>query len=95
VLIIERTQVGKRFGVFRKYSQKRLFVGRLPVLHVLLYGLAGYMSYLGGRNFPIIEKEFLNIFNHARIDEMPYQVVDFFQKKGQLIIYVMTNKLSS
>ncbi len=48
---------GIRFGVFKKYSHKRLFIGRLPVLHILLYELAGYMSYLGGHDFSIIEKE--------------------------------------
>ena len=88
VLIIERTQAGKRFGVLKKYSHKRLFIGKLPVLHILLFGLAGYMFYFGGRHFSLVENELFSILSHARIDEMPYQVVDFFQKRGQLIIYV-------
>lgn len=94
VIIIERTQVRRRFGVFKKYSQKRLFIGRLPVLHILLFGLGGYMFYFGGRHFSLVEKELFSILSYAKIEGMPYQVVDFFQKKGQLIIYVMTSKLN-
>jgi hypothetical protein len=70
-----------------------LFVGKLPVLSVLLVGLWSYMVYFGGLHSSVVENELINIFSRARIDEMTYQVVDFFQKKGQLIIYVIGKKL--
>jgi len=37
----------------------------------------------------IIQNELVNIFSHAKIDEMTYQVVDFVEKEGRLMIYVM------
>ena len=81
---------GKRLGVFKKYTSKPLFVGKLPVLSILLVGLWSYMFYFGGLHYPLVQNELMNLVSHAKIDDMPYQIVDFFQKKGQLVIYVIS-----
>jgi hypothetical protein len=67
-----------------------LFIGKLPVLSILLFGLMGYMMTFGVSYYYIIQNELLNILARARIDEMAYQVVDFVEKEGRLMIYVIT-----
>jgi hypothetical protein len=89
VLIIERIQQGTRIRFPKKYSDKMLFIGKLPVLSILLFGLMGYMMTFGVSYNYIIQNELLNIFSHAKIDEMAYQVVDFVEKEGRLMIYVI------
>ncbi|MGO9644937.1 MAG: hypothetical protein ACLPY5_09345 [Candidatus Bathyarchaeia archaeon] len=93
VLIIERVQVGKRLFLFKKYTNKTLFVGNLSVLSILMIGLWSYMYYFGGHQYSLVQNELISICSNAKIDDVPYQVVDFFQKKGHLVIYVMTNRL--
>ena len=78
--------------MFKRYTNKPLFVGNLSVLSVLLLGLWSYMFYFSGINYSLVQTELLNICSHAKIDDVPYQIVDFFQKKGQLVIYVITNR---
>jgi len=51
------------------------------------------MYYFGGHQYSLVQNELINICSNAKIDDVPYQVVDFFQKKGHLVIYVMTNRL--
>jgi len=47
------------------------------------------MFYFNGRFDAVIENELRSIMGHARVDDMGYRVVDFFQKKGQLIVHVV------
>ena len=89
VLILERNLVQSRLSVFKRYSEKMLFMGKLPVLNILLFGLLGYMMTFGASYYYIIQNELVNIFSRAKIDEMTYQVVDFVEKEGRLMIYVM------
>ena len=92
MLIFERIPAGSRLWVFKKYSDRVLFVGKLSVLSILLFGLLGYMMTFGVSYYPIIQTELANVFSHAKIDEMAYQVVDFVEKEGRLTIYVITRK---
>jgi hypothetical protein len=89
VLIIERIQVGRRFGVFRKHTNKLLFLGRLPVMSILMVGFWRYMLWFGGINYSEVQNELFHIFMQAKLDDMAYRVVDFFEKGQQLIIYVI------
>jgi len=88
VLIIERNEVGRRLFFFKKYANKPLFIGKLPVLSLLCIGLCAIMMWCGSRFHQIIQDELLNILSYARLDEAPYQVLDFFVKRNRLIIYV-------
>ncbi|HKM75378.1 MAG TPA: hypothetical protein VJZ32_03065 [Candidatus Bathyarchaeia archaeon] len=94
VHVIERIDQGRRLVLFKKYTNRTLFIGKLPVLGILLMGLWGCVFYFNGRFNTVIESELRTIMNHARVDDMGYQVVDFFQKKGQLIIHV-ANRLGT
>jgi len=91
VQIVERIPVGRRFHFFKKYTNKQLFLGRLPVLGIILLGLST-CSYLGltGRFTLTIHNELFSILSSARIDEMTYQIVDFFQTKDKLVIRVVS-----
>jgi len=91
VLIVERVEK-RRFGV-KKYSHKRLFVGRLSILQILLFGREKYMLHFGCLGLSVVESELYSILSRAKIEGMAYQVVDFFPEKKHFIIYVMTNKL--
>jgi len=88
VLIIERNEVGRRLFFSKKYANKLLFIGKLPVLSLLCLGLWAIMMWCGGRFHQIIQDELLNILSYARLDEASYQVMDFFVKGNRLIIYV-------
>jgi hypothetical protein len=90
VQIVERIRVGSRFRFFKKYGNKPLFLGRLPVLGIILFGLST-CSYLGLTNrFAFtIHNELASILSSARIDDMAYQIVDFFQTKDRLVIQVV------
>lgn len=73
---------------FKKYANKPLFIGKLPVLGLLLLGLGAISMWLGGHFLKIVQDELWNILSIARLDETPYQVLDFFMKGKQLVIYV-------
>jgi hypothetical protein len=90
VQIVERIHVGCRFHIFKKYANKQLFLGRLPVLGIILLGLST-CTYLGltSRFASTIHNELFNILSSARIDDMTYQIVDFFQTKDKLVIQVV------
>ena len=92
VLIAERILVGNRLSVFRKYSNRMLFVGKLPVLGILLFGLLGYKMTFGTSYYYVIQEELVNIFYLAKMDTMTYQVVDFEQRDGRLWIYVIARE---
>jgi len=90
VQIVERIHVGRQLHFFKKYANKQLFLGRLPVLGIILFGLST-CSVLGFTNrFPLtIHNELLNILSSARIDDVTYQIVDFFQTRDKLVIQVV------
>ena len=94
VHVIEQIDQGRRLGLFKKHAHKTLFIGKLPVLGILLMGLWGCVFYFNGRFNTIIESELRTIMGYARVDDMGYQVVDFFQKKGQLMVHV-ANRLGT
>ena len=59
-----------------------------------MMGLWSCVFYFNGRFNAVIESELRTIMGHARVDDMGYHVVDFFQKKGQLIVHVV-NRLGT
>jgi len=94
VRVVERVDQGRRLVLFKKFVNRTIFIGKLPVLGILLLGLWSCVFYFNGRFNTIIENELRTIMNHARVDDMGYQVVDFLQKKGQLIVHV-ANRLGT
>ena len=90
VQIVERVHVGRRLYFFKRYANKQLFLGRLPVLGIILFGLSS-LTLLGftGRFHSTIYNELLNVLTSARIDDMTYQIIDFFEAKDKLVIQVV------
>ena len=90
VQIIERVHVGQRLYFFKRYVNKQLFLGRLPVLGIILIGLSS-LTLLGftSRFYSTIYNELLSILTSARIDDMTYQIIDFFEAKDKFVIHVV------
>ena len=88
IVIIEHNEKGRRFLFFRTYADKVLFLGKLPVLSLLSVGRGAIAMWCGGRFYEMIEDELISILSSAKLDEIPYCVLDFFVKKRQLVIYV-------
>ena len=95
VQIVERIHVGQHLHFFKRYANKQLFLGRLPVLGIILLGLSR-CTWLGlTSRFPVtIHNELLSILSLARIDDVTYQIVDFFQTRDKLVIQVVTKIVS-
>jgi hypothetical protein len=47
------------------------------------------MLWFGGMNYSDVQNELFHILMQTKLDDMAYQVVDFFEKGEQLIIYVI------
>jgi len=90
VKIVEQIHVGQCLHFFKRYANKQLFLGRLPVLGIILLGFST-CSWLGlTSRFPVtIHNELLSILSLARIDDVTYQIVDFFQTKDRLVVQVV------
>ena len=92
VLIFEHDVVGRRLLFFKKYADKLLFVGKLPVLKLFLLGLGSISKWTSGRFRGVMESELGEILSIARLDDKPYEVTDFFMKRKQLVIYVTSEQ---
>ena len=90
VQIVERVDVGRKLYFFKRYVNKQLFLGRLPVLGIILIGFSS-LTLLGftSRFHSTIYNELLNILTTARIDDMTYQIIDFFEAKDKFVIQVV------
>jgi len=90
VQIVERIHVGQRLHFFKRYANKQLFLGRLPVLGIILIGFSSLTLWgLTNRFHSTIYNELISILTSARIDDMTYQIIDFFEAKDKLVIQVV------
>ncbi|HUK28166.1 MAG TPA: hypothetical protein VLV31_07060 [Candidatus Acidoferrales bacterium] len=87
VLIYERIQTAK-FLMIKRTKAKLVFMGKLPVLGILLIGLTGYMYLAGTKYQPPILNGLLAIMATAKLDDRTYRITDWSQKKGRLLVYV-------
>ena len=88
VLIFERVRTGQYLGFFKRYRRRLLFMGNMNVLGVLLLGLTGYWYIMHTRYDLMVHNALMSLLSMANLDNEPYHVVDWFQKKGRLIILV-------
>ena len=63
-------------------------MGNMNVLGVLLLGLTGYWYIMHTRYDLMVHNALMSLLSMANLDNEPYRVVDWFQKKGRLIILV-------
>jgi len=90
VLIYEREQVGRRWFFFKRYANKLLFTGRLPVSGLLLLGREEAAKWVGGRFRKAMASELMELLSTAKLDDKPYQVVAFFTQRKHFVIYITT-----
>jgi fluoride ion exporter CrcB/FEX len=87
VLVYEKIRTGQ-FLLINRYRNKLVFIGKLNVIGLLLLGLTGYWYLNGTRYHTLVLEGLLGIMTTAKLDDRMYQVIDWSQKKGRLLVYV-------
>jgi len=88
VLIYERVKTAQYLRFFKRYKHKLVFAGKVPVLGILLIGLSGYWYFAGTRYGTLIRDALWGVLGIAKLDDGMFKVLEWFQKKGNLIVYV-------
>ena len=58
------------------------------MLGILLVGISGYLYFSGTKYGSTVIGGLLNILASAKLDDRLYQIVDWHQRKGQLLVFV-------
>ncbi len=88
VLIFERVKTGEYLRIFKRYRRKLLFLGKMHVLGIVLTGLNGYWYLMNTKYDSAINEGLVSLVSRARLDDEPFRVVDWFQKKGRLNVLI-------
>jgi len=88
VLVYEREKIAQYFHFIKRYRKRLVFAGRLEVLGILLVGTAGYVYVSGTKYGSSVIDGLMNILTSAKLDDRLYQIVDWHQRKGQLLVFV-------
>jgi len=88
VLVYEKIRIG-RFLLINRHKDRLVFVGKLNVVGLLLLGLTGYWYLSGTKYHSLVLNGLLGIMSTAKLDDRMYRVIDWSQKKGRLLVYVM------
>jgi hypothetical protein len=88
VLVYERERIAQYLHFIKRYKKRLVFVGRLEVLGIVLVGFTGYLYVSGTKYGSAVIDGLLNILASAKLDDCLYQVVDWHEKKGQLLVFV-------
>ena len=88
VLVYEKVRKSRHLYLIDRYRNELRFAGKLNVLGILLIGLTGYWYLSGTKYGMIISNGLMAIMAAAKLDEGEYNVREWFQKKGRLIVYV-------
>jgi len=87
VLVYEKIKTSE-FLLITRYKNKLVFVGKHNVIGLLLLGLTGYWYLSGTKYHGAVLEGLLGILATAKLDDRMYQVTDWRQKKGRLLVYV-------
>jgi hypothetical protein len=87
VLVYEKIKTGE-FLRMSRYTDKLVFIGKQNVIGLLLLGLTGYWYLSGTKYHAIVLEGLLGILATAKLDDRKYQITDWRQKKGRLLVYV-------
>ena len=88
VLVYERVKKSRHLYLIQRYRDELRFVGKLNVLSILLTGLSGYWYLAGTKYGMMISNGLMALMVAAKLDDGQYNVREWFQKKGRLIVYV-------
>lgn len=89
VLIYERIKTREYFHIIKRYRRKLIFAGKLTVPEVFLMGLNGYLYLSGTKYRSTILQGLLSLLATTKLDDEGYRITDWFEKKGQLILYIV------
>ena len=87
VLVYEKIKTAQ-FLAIKRSKARLVFLGKIPVLGILLIGLTGYLYLSGTKYQPPILNGLLGIMTTAKLDDRVYRITDWSQKKGRLLVYV-------
>jgi hypothetical protein len=88
VLVYEREKIAQHLHFIKRYKKRLVFAGRLEVLGIVLVGFTGYLYVSGTKYGSAVIDGLLNILASAKLDDCLYQIVDWHQKKGHLLVLV-------
>lgn len=88
VLVYERVKTAQYMYVFKRYRNDLLFAGNMNVLGILLIGLTGYWYVMGTKYGAFVYDGLMAVMTTAKLDDGMYKVLEWFQKKGRLVVYV-------
>jgi hypothetical protein len=88
VLVYERVRIAQYLRFIRRYRKKLVFAGKLDVIGILLVGFTGYLYVTGTKYSSFVIEGLLSILATAKLDHSIYHIVDWHQKKGQLLVLV-------
>ena len=87
VLVYERIWTGQ-FLLINRYRNRLVFLGKLDVIGLVLLGLTGYWYLSGTKYHNLVLEGLLGIMATAKLDDRTYQITDWRQKKGRLLVFV-------
>jgi hypothetical protein len=90
VLIYERVKTAQYLRFFKRYRKRLLFAGNMNVLGLLSIGLTGYWLIMGTGYISTVHDGLLAVMTTAKMDDSMYKVLEWFEKKNQLVMYVTT-----
>jgi hypothetical protein len=88
VLIYERVKTAQYLRFFKRYRKRLLFAGNMNVLGLLSIGLTGYWYIMGTRYTSTVHDGLLAVMATAKLDDSMYRVLEWFDKKNRLVMYV-------
>ena len=88
VLVYERVRKSRQLYFIERHRNELRFVGKLNVLGILLIGLSGYWYLARTKYGMTISKGLMALMAAAKLDDGEYNVREWFQKKGRLVVYV-------
>jgi hypothetical protein len=88
VLVYERVKTAQYLHFIRRYRKKLVFAGKLDVIGIVLVGFTGYLYVIGTKYGSFVIEGLLSILATAKLDYSSYHIIDWHQKKGQLLVFV-------
>lgn len=88
VLVYERVKIAQYLRFIRRYRKRLVFAGKLDVIGILLVGFTGYLYVTGTKYSSFVIEGLLSILRTAKLDHSIYHIIDWHQKKGQLLVFV-------
>lgn len=88
VLVYEDVKIAQYLRFIKRYSRRLVFIGKMEIVAILFLGFTGYWYIAGTQYDSPVVNGLLSIMATARLDESKFKVMDWYQKKGRLLVHV-------